>query len=191
MNNNHTSIPQLFHSHDSKSLFTHCLCCDVSIIETRNEYVIEKAYTCYSDYNVTDTVFEYAMCLDCLLQLQQQMSKTSMQRVEAYFEQSVDLKARMNEPQLKEEDVYDRLSSCLVKGTPISDLNEYQVIGLFREDRMLLGPFPYLLGGKAIDEISELLSNETLDEIDGFMDTHFGLPPELRKLFLDKPTLFI
>lgn len=189
--NTHTSIPQLFHSHDSQSLFTHCLCCDEPILETGNEYVIEKAYTRYSEYDVTDTVFEYAMCLDCLIKLQQQMSKASMQRVEAYFERSVDLENRLVGAKVDDKDVFSRLSSCVVKGTSVSELKEYQVIGLFRENQMLLGPFPYLLGGEAIDEISELLSNETLDEIDGFMDTHFGLPPELRKLFLDKPVMLI
>ena len=184
-------IPQLFHSHDSDSLFTHCLCCDEPILESGHEYVIEKAYTSYSNYDVSDTVFEYAMCLECLMQLQSQMSKDSLQRVEAYFEQHVDVHERMLMADQENVDVYDRLSTCMVKGTPINELKEYQVFGLFRQDQMLLGPFPYMIGGEAMDEIAQLLSNETLGEIDGFMDSHFGLPPELRKLFMDKPAVLI
>ena len=187
----HTNIPQLFHSHDSDVPFTKCLCCDAPVRESGNEYVIEKAYTQYADYNVSDTVFEYAMCLACLIQLQNQMSKDSLQRVEAYFDHHVNLGDRMHDGQRDAVDIYDRLSHCMIKGTSVTELKEYQVFGLFRKDRMLLGPFPYMIGGDAMDEISQLLSNETLDEIDGFMDTHFGLPPELRKLFMDKPALLI
>ena len=187
----HTDIPQLFHSHESDSLFTNCLCCDEPLLESDYEYVIEKAYTSYSDYKVSDTVFEYAMCLDCLVQLQSQMSKTSLQRVEAYFEEHIDINERMQNAIDEEVDVNDRLSYCMVKGTHIRELSEYQVFGLFRENQMLLGPFPYMIGGAAMDEIAQLLSNQTLGEIDGFMDSHFGLPPELRKLFLDKPVMLI
>ena len=186
-----TDIPQLFHSHDSESLFTNCLCCDEPFLESGNEYVIEKAFTSYANYNISDTVFEYAMCLDCLILLQNQMSKTSLKRVETYFEQNVDIHERIRKSNDGDIDIYDRLSHCMVKGTPLLDLSEYQVFGLFREDRMLVGPFPYIIGGDAMDEIAQLLSNETLGEIDGFMDTHFGLPPELRKLLLDKPVVFI
>ena len=186
-----TDIPQLFHSYNSDSLFTHCLCCDESVLESGNEYVIEKAYTQYSDYNLSDTVFEYAMCLDCMMQLQNQMSVTSLQRVGAYFEQYVNIEDRIRQSHQEGVDIYDRLSHCLIRGTSVVELNEYQVFGLFKEDRMLLGPFPYMIGGDVMDEIAQLLSNETLGEIDGFMDTHFGLPPELRKLFLEKPVLII
>lgn len=186
-----THIPQIFHCHDSESLFSNCMCCDEPVLDSGNEYVIEKAYTSYADYNVSDTVFEYAMCLECMMMLQSQMSQSSLQRVEAYFEQHVDLLERIRTSAHKEVDVYDRLSHCMVKGTPVTNLSEYQVFGLFREDRMLLGPFPYMIGGEAMDEIAQLLSNETIGEIDGFMDTHFGLPPELRKLLLDKPAVLI
>jgi hypothetical protein len=56
---------------------------------------------------------------------------------------------------------------------------------------MQLSLLPYALGGEAIDEIGGLLSNKTIGEIDGFMDEHFGLPPELRKLLLENNLLMI
>ena len=189
--NTDTHIPKIFHSHDSESLFSNCLCCDAPLLDSGNEYVIEKAYTSYANFDVSDTVFEYAMCLECMVMLQNQMSRSSLQRVEAYFEQQVDLRERILASSTQDVDIYDRLSHCMVKGTPITDLSEYQVFGLFRKDRMLLGPFPYMIGGEAMDEIAQLLSNETIGEIDGFMDTHFGLPPDLRKLLLDKPVVLI
>ena len=154
------------------------------------EYVIEKAYRRYPGYELNDTVFEYAMCLDCLIQLQSQMSESSLQRIESYFNSKVDFNARFFEPP-ENVDVPSRLSNCMITGTPVKELSEYQIFGLFRYDSMLLGPFPYMIGGAAMDEIAALLSNKTLGEIDGFMDEHFGLPPELRKLFLDNPVMLI
>ena len=32
-----------------------------------------------------------------------------------------------------------------------------------------------------LEKKNELLSKETKDEMDGFMDEHFGVPPELRR----------
>lgn len=184
-----TDIPQVFHTHNSNALFTQCLCCDVNVLDSGDEYVIEKAYKQYDGYELSDTVFEYAMCLNCLMQLQSKMSASSLQNIDAYFEQNVNFSERLHDMENREIDVFNRLGHCLVKGTAVNELTEYQVFGLFREDRMLLGPFPYMIGGEAMEEVAQLLSNETLGEIDGFMDTHFGLPPELRKLFLDKPVL--
>ena len=187
---NHTNIPSTFYSQASEALFTRCICCDESLLETGQEYVIEKAYRRYPQYELDDTVFEYAMCLDCLIQLQNQMSESSLQRIEAYFNSKVDFNARYYEPQ-ESVDILSRLSNCMITGTPLEELSEYQIFGLFRYDSMLLGPFPYMIGGDAMDEIATLLSNKTLGEIDGFMDEHFGLPPELRKLFLDNPVMLI
>ena len=88
----------------------------------------------------------------------------------------------LNKDALNVEDWLDR---CLVKGTPISEMDEYQIFGHCDGKDLLFTLFPYAIGGEAIDEISLLLSNKTLGEIDGFMENHFGLPPELRKLLLD------
>ena len=155
-----------------------------------NEYVIEKAYRRYPKFDLADTVFEYAMCFDCMLQLHSQMSEMSLRRIEAYFENTTQFKKLTNTDEASVE-VATRLSRCMIKGTHVDDLSEYQIIGLFQYNLMLTGPFPYMIGGEAMDEIAALLSNKTLGEMDDFMDKHFGLPPELRKLFLDNPVMFI
>ena len=38
-----------------------------------------------------------------------------------------------------------------------------------------------MIGDVAMEEMNALLSKETKDEMDGFMDDHFGVPPELRR----------
>ena len=189
-NRNYIAIPPDFYSQSTDAPFSHCICCDTSFRENGQEYIIEKAFRRYPRFELSDTVFEYAMCFECLLLLQRQMSETSLRSVEAYFDEAPDLKDRLYLPQESVE-LASRLSHCMIKGTPIEELSEYQILGLCQYDFMLVGPFPYMIGGEAMDEIAALLSNKTLGEIDGFMDKHFGLPPELRKLFLDNPAMFI
>ena len=179
-------IPPAFQSDETAALFEHCLGCNLYLLDNGTQYVIEKAYRRYQGFDTQDTVFEYAMCLDCFMQLQEAMSEESMNRVRSYFDRHIDLfdrrTALLNKDALNVEDWLDR---CLVKGTPISEMDEYQIFGHCDGKDLLFTLFPYAIGGEAIDEISLLLSNKTLGEIDGFMENHFGLPPELRKLLLD------
>ncbi len=185
-------IPPTFHSDETAALFQHCLGCNRFLLENGTQYVIEKAYRRYPDFGTQDTVFEYAMCLDCFMQLQEAMSEESMNRVRSYFDRHIDLYDRrsllLQKEAVKVEDWLDR---CLVKGTPVSEMNEYQIFGHCDGKDLLFTLFPYAIGGDAVDEISLLLSNKTLGEIDGFMDDHFGLPPELRKLLLDNKMFVI
>ena len=186
------NIPDAFYSDSNETLFDRCIGCDTYLLAAGKPYVIEKAYRNYSEYEIRDTVFEYALCMNCLGDLHDQMSAESKQRIMAYFDKHVDMHQRMTLSNDDEEmDINRWLSSCMVKGSPVRELSEYQIFGLFEGESMIVGPFPYAIGGDAIDEIGVLLSNKTLGEIDGFMDDHFGLPPELRKLILDKPAFFI
>ncbi len=179
-------IPSAFRSDEKATLFQHCLGCDLYLLDNGTQYVIEKAYRRYPNYEMQDTVFEYAMCMDCIAKLQSAMSEESLNRVRTYFDRHVDLFSRSSNLLKKETlEVDDWLSKCIVKGTPIAEMNEFQIFGHCDGQDLLFTLFPYAIGGEAIDEISLLLSNKTLGEIDGFMDEHFGLPPELRKLLLD------
>ena len=193
MNNlpHHIDIPRVFYSDETESPFQRCLGCDKFLLDGKSEYLIEKAFRQYEGYEFRDTVFEYAMCLNCVGNLHEAMSEESMRRVQLYFDERVDLFER-NSNLLNREpiDLDDWISNCIVKGTPVSSLPEYQIYGFFEGDQLFFSLFPYAVGGEAIDEVAALLSNKTLGEIDGFMEDHFGLPPELRKLLLDK-ALFI
>ncbi|GAB2801825.1 hypothetical protein GCM10027199_86870 [Amycolatopsis magusensis] len=43
-----------------------------------------------------------------------------------------------------------------------------------------------MISSQAMEEIQELISPHTRQVLDDFMDTHFGLPPELRTLLQDR-----
>jgi hypothetical protein len=48
-----------------------------------------------------------------------------------------------------------------------------------------------MLSGEIMAELQELLSPETKEVLDGFIDQYFGLPPEGKELIKDRDLLFI
>jgi hypothetical protein len=48
-----------------------------------------------------------------------------------------------------------------------------------------------MLSGAVMAQLQELLSPETKQVLDDFIDQHFGLPPEWKALIKDRNLLFI
>jgi hypothetical protein len=186
------AIPSAFHATATGAPFETCIACQTPLLQRGVSYVVEKAIRRYPEFDMEDTVFEYAMCLPCYEQLQRAMSEESLRRVQHYFEGRVDFTERLralDEHHTPDPDAW--IAHCLVSGAPRASFTEYQIFCQCEGDRMVFTTLPYLIGGPTIDEIVPLLSNKTLDEIDGFMGRHFGLPPEWRKKWMDRPILFV
>jgi hypothetical protein len=62
---------------------------------------------------------------------------------------------------------------------------------MFQGDKMLVGEFPYIISLEAMEELTELLSDETKDEFDDFKKNLLGGPPELEELLKGRPVLVI
>ena len=107
-------------------------------------------------------------------------------RIRDYFDEKIDHEARRNRLFAVEESnegLQPWISSCIVSGEPVEDLEEYQVYCECQGPFMLYTYAPFLIGGPVMDEVADLLSNKTLDELNGFADEILGLPPELEELF--------
>ncbi|MBI1183996.1 hypothetical protein GC194_06980 [bacterium] len=85
------------------------------------------------------------------------------------------------------ENLYDEwFNTCLIKGSKRSDEEEYVVQGMFVGNKMLESHmYPHMLGAAAMEEIQELLSAETREEMDRIKDEFFVVPPEFADLFRD------
>ncbi|MFQ5606207.1 MAG: hypothetical protein ACE5HS_23290 [bacterium] len=154
--------------------------------------MIEKAIKKYEKFNTTDTIFEYAMCLDCYEKVVESFSDTSKTKVEDYFAKNVNLDKRRKT--LVEKGILDIdnwLSNCIIKGTPVEEVSQYQICCQCDGKDMLFAHSPFMISGAAIDEIANLLSNKTLGEIDGFIGEFFGWPPELTKSPRDQPVFIM
>jgi hypothetical protein len=79
--------------------------------------------------------------------------------------------------------VEDYLAKCAVTGAPVHQLDEYQIYGQFQGGMLKLDMPPYMIGASIMDEVQDLLSQKTIDELDDFTGEYLTGPPEFREFF--------
>jgi hypothetical protein len=184
-------IPEEFFCFETNQPFTECLVCGKDLTTGNTDYFVEKAIKNYPEHKVDDVIYEYAMCLNCAQRMNGQMSDESMRKIQAYFAEHKDFMDNMMLHQSGQGlDITKNLKNCVITKKPARMLSEYMIYGHFRGDKMVLTTMPYLLSGQIMDEITDLLSNETLGEIDDFMGHYFGGPPELEELWKTRRPVF-
>ncbi|EDY80581.1 hypothetical protein VDG1235_195 [Verrucomicrobiia bacterium DG1235] len=163
-------IPKDFHSFEKGAPFQHCSLCNADLFKEGTNYLIEKAF------RKKETIFEYAMCLDCYSGLQQSLSKKSRELIENYFEEHIDTNTRAS-TLLDKHGRRSRswLGHCMIKGTPRWKCEEHQIYGLFIDKDIVFNGLPYMLSGAAIDDILQLLSPETIGSLNDLSDKLFGI----------------
>ncbi len=182
------SIPEEFKDSTSGKQFEKCKVCETSLQNPYIIYFIEKAIRKNIITGKNDVIFEYAICYNCAMNLSSGYSKQSQENLMQYFS-AIDFNNRNKNLHqiLKEKKPLDKLfSNCIVKGTSKENLEEYQLIGLFQGSHIMPTFAPFMLGGEATDEMMNLLSDQTLGEIDDFIGEHFTGPPGFSE-FLKKP----
>ncbi|MFC2129854.1 hypothetical protein ACFLSQ_00310 [Bacteroidota bacterium] len=176
-------IPELFQSYESGGKFSECLVCKKNLLEENTHYLVEKAIRNYPEMNSKDVIFEYAMCFECADKLKDELSEESFKKITEYFEKNVDLNKRFQESVNFGDDYQEYISNCMVTNQSINELNEYAIEAHCIGDKMALSFMPYMISEQAMDGIADLLSNKTLNFLNGFMDDYFAYPPEFRELF--------
>lgn len=175
-------IPKLFQSYKDEKLFDHCISCNKYLLQDDTHYIIEKAIRNYPNLNSKDVIFEYAMCFDCVEKMRDEISEESMTNIDNYFNEKIDISQRYETTREYGTDVDKYVENCMVSGDSISTLNEYVIQAHCISDKLALSFFPYMISEKVMDDIANLLSNKTLDFLNGFMDNHFGYPPEFNDI---------
>ncbi|MDW3196967.1 MAG: hypothetical protein R8G66_31610 [Cytophagales bacterium] len=171
------SIPPLFYSFESDDLFKKCIECERPL-DDDCDYVIEKAFRNYPGYKAKDVIFDYALCMNCALEIRESFSKKSLEAMDQYFAQHTQSRIVL----VDEEgnfNVDECLSSCLVKGTKVTDLTEYQIYAHCRGKQLSSQIPPYMVSNEAVDDMLPLLSNETQDILNGFFNKHFSPDPSI------------
>lgn len=171
----------MFYNSDTGKPFENCLVCNCNLLEEDTLYLVERAIKKYNALETSSVIFEYAMCMSCAMRMNEVLSEESKNKVEAYFAQHVNMHQRIADN--KEQygtDVNKWVEHCMLKNTHESETEEYQLYGMFSGNTMLFTEMPYMLSGEAMDEITNLMSNKSLGDIDDFIDQFFGLPPEVR-----------
>lgn len=185
--NNRIEIPKPFHSENTGEPFRKCLVCGIDLIENKVEYLIEKAIRRYPSHDVEDVIFEHAICFKCQEDVSVNLSKESTQKINEYFRKNVDFRKRGMDMFSEEPDAEKWMKNCIVKDKPYKDFSEYQIYAHCEGDEMLFSVFPFMISGEAMEDIQELLSKATKDELDDFMDNYHSVPPEFDSLLKPRP----
>lgn len=180
-------IPADFHSDLDKKPFKECTFCGSNLMDGSEGYMIEKSFKVNPNNNQRNTVFEYAICLSCNRRKMEAMSKESVANIQNYMAENFVLEDWAEQA----EDDSDPFEKCMVTGTPVEELSEYNIVGQFIGGNMIVGQFPILISPTIGEEIQELLSQQTKDEFDDFMDTITNVPPELKALFKTNRPVFV
>jgi hypothetical protein len=176
-------IPEVFYCDRTGSRFDRCLVCD-EVLTQRTVYLIEKAR------RAGETLYEYAVCLDCYLTFREDLSYTSVRAVDKFFAERVEFELRNIEMKAIAPDrVEPWLSECVVYRTPILPEDEYQIFALCQGHNLIMDHFPYAICGEAVGELYELLSPKTRGETDRFIEEQLGLPPEMVRGPVDRIVL--
>ena len=173
-------IPKIFESVEHDGPFTRCLKCGSHLIDSGQQYVIEKVM------RGSEPIIELAMCLNCRNDEGTRMSADSAKSIRSYFEERVDFGRRLIDLAVRGHDTDSLdawLDHCLFSGAELDGMREYQVVALCQGDHVLRDFFPIMISGTAIEEISDLLSDETRGWMDDFIGDNFGMPSE----FCDSP----
>lgn len=174
-------VPEAFHCQKTGAPFSHCLVCDEPI-GPGTLHLIEKAF------RSGDTLYEYAMCFQCYQTLRGDMSISSLEAIDVFFDQRAEFELRQAELMAISPDRVDPwIAECIVSRQPIEPDSEYQVFAFCRGSDMMLDRMPYAIGNEAVEELYELLSPKTREEMDRFTEDHLGLPPEMLRRPVDRP----
>lgn len=192
MSSQYMPIPGDFYSFDTDAPFEACLVCKAPLLSGQVDYFIEKAIKNYPGHDVSDVVYEYALCSHCAQDMNEKMSVTSLLNLQTYFSGNESFMAKINHHNSHWQDFEGSPLSenCAMTGVHKAELAEYMIYGHFKGDQMIKSTMPFLLSGKVMDDVADLLSNETIDALDDFMGEYFGGPPELEELWKPRRPVF-
>lgn len=171
MKNKHLDhlIQHICNDFEKNTPFLSCSFCNKDFKE--NEvYYVEKAFKHHLNFKSSDVILEYALCNKCMLEIRANLSIESKERIDNYFESN-----------LKQEYLQSG-TQCCIYGDSIYDEKEFQVVAVAKNGSLIEGGRLLILGAKAMDEIQELLSAQTKEELNNFFDSIIDMPPELRKM---------
>ncbi|MCB9192139.1 MAG: hypothetical protein H6603_02495 [Flavobacteriales bacterium] len=194
-------IPKEFFNSETDSPFSNCLVCNCDLMKETVPYSIERAIRHYPEMELKSVVFEYAMCANCMAQMESELSDETKMAIMKYFGENFNYHNRPQwsvQPENEEEpeeavqpefNISEWISNCAVKDLPRQELYEYTLCARCIGGKLIPEVAPYMISGQAQDDLVELFSNKSLGFLDGFTDKYFTGPPELKELFKGRPIL--
>lgn len=168
-------VPEVFHSFMDKKPFSKCLVCTNFLLDDGTRYLVERAFV------GAEPIYEYAMCLECYFQLQEELSAESLQRIDAHIEERVLLADRRNDLlKVSVSDVEPWIEECVLTKKKRKQCRGHVIYAQCDGTHLLFTYLPYMISVEGIDELIPLLSKKTRDRLDDFIEEFLGMPPEFR-----------
>lgn len=177
-----TEIPSEFWSDLTHQPFENCISCEKYLLEEGTEYMIEKAMQSSGIEGVVSTIFEYAICLECASQLRSQLSKESLKNIDDFYAKRTNLDERRGRLMTNPSQVGEWIRHCIVDNRPYELGEEYQIYGQCIGKNFLYFDMPFMISGRAVEEIVGLISDKTMDELNNFKNNLTAGPPEFKAL---------
>ncbi len=185
-------IPKDFYSDGDGKPFENCLVCGKDLLNSETSYVVEKVMKNYEEYDFSSTVYEFAICSDCHMEQQNKMSKESVANMQSYYQSKVaDAGKQSIAIDLRNFDLKTWLSKCFFTDKPITEMKEYQIVAQFKGNKMLMNMPPMVIGEDIINDMADLLSDKTIDEMNGFKEQFLGPPPEFEEFIYGRKLILI
>ena len=182
MNEGQHEIPQALRD-ENGNLHANCRVCKIYLLDDSTQYYLEKVVRRVPELEVEQVLFEFAVCSSCLTQLRKSLSKESKLAMENFFKIKI-TETFSARPSVNPYTTFDE-KRCLITGQAAAEFETYQMAALCQGTKLHPQQPPMLIGDSVIEESSKLLSAETRDELNNFLNNNFGWPPEFAKLLTD------
>tara|TARA_R110002050_G_scaffold147559_4_gene273417 strand:- start:66 stop:614 length:549 start_codon:yes stop_codon:yes gene_type:complete len=168
-------IPSSLYAEDNQQAHQHCKICGVNLLEV-DTYGIQKVYKNYPDQEEAQVLFDFALCMPCMESARAELSQESRQRIDLFMrEKMMDLALAGISPSERYHN-----HQCTLSGKDLNEAHDYQVIAICQSDNLVESPI--YISDVILDEIQELLSAKSRDELDRFTENNLDWPPELKAL---------
>ena len=195
-----TQIPRLFWSEYSSRPFVHCIDCDVPLVES-SAYVVQKRYV------GKEAVFEMAMCDGCRERMTKEYSAETKENITRFMNEQFQNRAaeslddnetgiiemrEIEDPEDGAALLQDCVDRCVICSTERDKCHRYSVAGLCRASEIVvqvspISRTPLMVCEKCELGMAELISKQTRDSWERFIDEHFDGPPGIE---VDSPNSY-
>lgn len=179
-------IPTLFKTFVSEQLFENCIQCGCNLLNDDKEYFIEKVL---KDDQIE---IEYAICTECVEKVDVKISDESKENIKNFMTlRANNMTSNLILMDSGETDYNKWIKNCIVTGQEVNNTEEHQIAAHCVGRKMVLSLMPYKISFQAMEQMQELLSAQTKEELDNFKKQNLDLPPELLKILTKKPFVFV
>ena len=173
------TLPEQFYSDETGTPFSNCYDCGKPADACEDGYLIQKAYA------NGETIMEMAICCDCHQKLQTSYSKESKDKIWNFYLDHGDFPGRLKKffpLPVGNPDLW--INHCMTCGATRRSVPEYIVAAHVFEGDLVYGETPLMICFNCMNKIVKLLSEESRDVYDRWMDRVLPQAPETSD---DKP----